>query len=165
MRVERAYEVKPRELFDVLVDPHFLRARGERFGGTAEPTVDRSGSRVIVTTPRALPLENLPGGLRKLVGDGSLVQVDTWTDVTDDLARGTWIAEAPGVPLDLSGDHDVSATRPGARYAVTARIKVHIPLVGGRLEKTVAEHLSELVRRELDFAAEWLASPSPHREA
>lgn len=160
MRVERAFDVSPHVLFDMLVDPTFLRARSERFGGSGEATVERSGSHVRVTTPRALPLDNLPGGLRKFAGDGSLVQVDTWTDVASSPdstpIRGSWQADAEGVPLDLRGAHEISAAAAGSTYAVTAQIKVAIPLVGRALERTVAEHLSELVRRELAFAAHWL---------
>lgn len=157
MRVEREYSgATPRALWEAMTDLAFLRARSVRFGGRSEPTVDRSGGQVVVVTPRQIPLDDVPGPLRRFVGTGALVQTDVWTDVAGDHVNGTWTTDPGGMPATLSGTHEVGATPGGCRYVVTAAVKVHVPLIGGRLAGEVSRHVEELVLNEQEFLAEWL---------
>ncbi|MGH8869996.1 MAG: DUF2505 domain-containing protein [Actinomycetes bacterium] len=162
MQVEHAYEVEPRALFGVLTDPTFLAARGARFGGTTPPTVHEDGGNTVVRTPRALPLDVVPGPLRRFAGDGTLVQVDEWAAVTGADVHGVWTADVGSVPMDLEGTHEITPHEGGCRYVVTARVKVNVPVVGRAAQKTVDEHLGTLVRTELEFLAEWLRSGAAH---
>ena len=157
MRVERDYAgVAPRGLWEVMTDLDFLLARSDRFGGRTEPTVDRGGGQVVVTTPRQIPLDDVPGPLRRYVGSGALVQTDTWGDVAGDHVSGEWTTDPGGMPATLAGAHEIRATPTGCRYVVTATVKVHVPLIGGRLAGEVSKHVERLVRTEQDFLAEWL---------
>jgi photosystem II stability/assembly factor-like uncharacterized protein len=157
MHVAHAYGATPAALFAVLTDPAYLAARSARFGGAGEPRVEHDGGRTVVRIPRALPLEAVPGALKRFVGDGTLVQVDEWTDVADEHAHGTWTAEVGSVPLELDGTHEVRIDgHGGSVYTVTARVKVRVPVVGRAAEKSVDEHLATLVTRELAFADDWL---------
>jgi hypothetical protein len=156
MQVERTYDVAPRALFDALTDETFLRARSERYGGRGQPTVAKSDGATVVTVPRQLPVESVPGPLRRFVGSGALVQTDTWSQVGDSRISGEWTADVGKVPLSLSGAHEITATDTGCRYVVTAEVKVKIPFGGGAAEKLVREKLTELIRNEQAFAAEWL---------
>jgi hypothetical protein len=156
MQVEHAYDVAPRALFDTLTDEVFLRARSERYGGRGQPTVAKSDGTVVVTVPRQLPVESVPGPLRRFVGSGALVQTDTWSQIEESRISGDWTADVGKVPLSLRGTHEITATDAGCRYVVTAEVKVKIPFGGGAAEKLVRERLTELVRSEQAFAAEWL---------
>jgi hypothetical protein len=159
MRIEREYSgVAPRALWEAMTDLDFLSARSTRFGGRSEPDVDRSGGQVVVTTPRQIPMDDVPGPLRRYVGTGALVQTDVWTDVAADQVSGTWTTDPGGMPASLTGTHAIVATPSGCRYVVTATVKVHVPLIGGRLAGEVRKHVEELVRNELEFLAEWLDS-------
>jgi hypothetical protein len=159
MRVEREYSgVAPRALWETMTDLDFLRARSARFGGRSEPAVDRTGAQVVVTTPRQIPMDDVPGPLRRYVGSGALVQTDTWTDVATDHVSGAWTADAGGMPATLTGAHEIVATSGGCRYVVTATVKVHVPLIGGRLAGEVSRHVEDLVRSEQEFLAGWLDS-------
>ncbi len=160
MQVEHAYDVPPRALLDVLTDLDFLRARGRRFGGNGEPAVDRSDDRIVVTVPRRLPVENIPGPLRRFAGDGALVQIDTWTRLSGEHLTGSWDTEVGSAPLELRGAHAIAATAGGCVYTVTADVKVRIPIGGGAATKLVRERLAELTGKELAFTAEWLRARS-----
>ncbi len=160
MRVERDYQVPPAKLFAVLTDEVFLAARSARFGGSAPPTVRRNADTVVVTIPRQLPVESVPAAFRGFVGSGAVVQTETWFPAGDGSARGDWTSDAGNSPLELSGSQEVTATAGGCRYVVTAQVKVRIPFVGGRAEAMVRSQLEDLVGKEQDFAAEWLARPS-----
>jgi len=156
MRVEHAYGVPPRALLAVLTDEQFLRERGSRYGGRGEAAVERSDGTVVVRVPRQLPIHGVPAPLRRFVGSGALVQTDTWSHIDDDRVVGTWTADVGRSPLVLHGTHEITATDDGCRYAVTADVKVKIPLGAGTAEKLVRQRLAELVRSEQQFAATWL---------
>jgi hypothetical protein len=156
-QVEYAYDVPPQALLDVLTDERFLQARSQRFGGSGDPQVDRSGDRIVVRIPRQLPVEAVPGALRRFVGDGRLVQTDTWSQTTGDHVEGRWTTDVGGAPLSLQGTHTVDAADRGSRYVVAAEVKVRIPLAGGAAENLIRQRLSELITSEQEFAASWLA--------
>jgi hypothetical protein len=156
MQVQREYGVAPRALWEVLTDLSFLEARSARFGGGSAPSVDRSGGRVVVITPRQIPLDDVPGTFRRYVGSGALVQTDIWTTVDGDHVSGTWTTDPGGMPATVDGTHDIAARGGGCVYAVTAAVKVHVPLIGGRLAAEVSKHVEALVKSELEFLTEWL---------
>lgn len=159
MPIEREYDVTPAALFAVLIDPEFLHARGARFGGGGNATVDGSGDAVVVTTPRQISLDSVPAAFRGFAGTGRLLQIDTWRVHGEDRITAGWTADAGGAPLALTGTHDITATPSGCRYAVTTDVQLTgiARFAGGGVSGMVSDHLEELVRREQQFAAEWLA--------
>jgi hypothetical protein len=57
----------------------------------------------------------------------------------------------------MQGTHSITAAGTGSRYVVTADVKVSVPFVGGMLAGEVSKFLGQLVRKEQEFLAEWLA--------
>lgn len=157
MRVEHEYDAAPRALLGVLTDEGFLTARSARFGGNGAPTVKRSAGTVVVTVPRLLPVDAVPGPFRRFAGTGELVQTDTWAQMTDDQVSGTWTIDAGDSPLHLSGTHDITATATGCRYAVTAEVEVRIRFIGGQAEGVIRQQLGQLIGAEQEFAESWLS--------
>lgn len=156
MRVEQAFPIPPRDLFEVLTSEDYLRARAERFGGVGEPRVSTAGSTVTVKTARQLPMDAVPSMFRSFVGEGKVVQTDEWT-ATGDGATGTWHAETGPAPMDLTGTHAITASGTGATYTVTGEAKVNVPLMGGKIAKQVEDYLETLMSKEQEFAAGYVA--------
>jgi len=151
------FACSPLELFDVLTDEAFLRARAERFSGTDEaPSVQRDGGLVRVSIPRALPLEHVPSWSRRFVGDGRLLQVDSWHDHEQPIT-GAMVAETGRSFVNLDGSMEIAASEGGCRYSATARITVRVPGIGGKAESMAARHLQELLEEEQRFTAAWVA--------
>ncbi len=159
MRVEHEYDVSPPALLDVLTDGGFLAARSARFGGKGDPSVDRVAGRIVVTVPRHLPVEAIPGPFRRFAGNGELIQTDVWSRIGDDRISGTWTTDTGDSPLRLAGTYEITATDGGCRYVVTAEVEVKIRFVGGQAEAIVGEQLATLVRKEQEFAQAWLSGP------
>jgi len=161
MRAEHEYDVPPARLFAVLTDEGYLAERNARYGGgSGAPSVAASGGAVVVRVPRQLPVDAVPAAFRAFVGSGAVVQVETWTTVpagTGGAAAGTWTTEVGTSPLELGGTQEITATPAGCRHIVTAEVKVRVPFVGKQAENMVRGQLQELVGKEQDFAAEWLA--------
>lgn len=157
MRAEREYDVSPSALFAVLTDETFLAERNARYGGNGAPTVRRAGDDTVVTIPRQLPVDSVPAAFRRFVGSGAVVQTETWSPGADGGVGGSWTTEVGDSPLELSGTQEVTTTAGGCRHVLTAKVKVSIPFVGGKAEAMVSEQLADLVGKEQEFAAEWLA--------
>jgi hypothetical protein len=154
--VSREYSIPPSELLEVLTDKAFLDARNTRFGGKAPSTVDRAGEAIVVVTPRQLPLDQVPAAFKSFVGSGELVQTDTWVVGAGD-PSGTWTTDVGGAPVKVFGTHRITTTATGSEYAVEATIKSTIPFIGGAIESQVGGYLKQLITKEQDFAAEWIA--------
>jgi hypothetical protein len=165
MRVERRYADPPAALFAVLTDLEFLRARSVRFGGRGQPTLTVEPAAVVVTVPRQLPLAQVPGPLRRYVGDGRLTQVERWTRpaADDEGARvdADWRVDPGKAPLTLHGRHEITAVDGGCVHRVSADLRVRVPLAGGAIAKQVNGYLADLVAGEQAFAADWLRDHRP----
>jgi hypothetical protein len=113
------------------------------------------GDAVEVRAIRQLPLAHVPSAFRRFVGDGRVQQVDTWPPPDGDRIDARWAIDTGRAPIALSGRHLVSGYGEGCTYVVTADIRVSVPVVAGRLTKQVETYLSQLVRAEQAFLAEW----------
>lgn len=154
--VSRTFPLPPRALVESMLSDDYQRTRSERLGGTAAPTVAREGDVVVVTFPRRLPLDDLPGPLRSLAGSGELVQVERWDTITDERCAATWRTESK-LPGTVTGTFEVVPDGDGARYTVVATAEVKVPLIGGRISKEAEGHVAKLIEAEMDLADEYLA--------
>jgi hypothetical protein len=159
MALEHEYTLSPTDLFAALTDPAYLVARNARFGGVGEPTVTDEGDHVVVSTTRQLPTDKVPGPVRSMVGDGIIVQVDTWTspDAYASLVTATWRADVGSAPAELGGEHAIQAVAAGSLYAITVDVTIKVPLVGRQLASQVSGYLNQLIAKEQSYLAEWVA--------
>jgi hypothetical protein len=158
MALEHDYQVSPAELFAVLIDPTYLEARSERFGGVDAPTVETDDDTTTVTTWRQLPMDKIPAAFKSFVGDGRIEQVDTWEPPGDDEpVHADWRATVGTAPATINGEHVIEATDDGCRYTITTNVKVKIPFFGGKVEEQIEGYLEYLIGKEQAYVAEWIA--------
>ena len=158
MHVEHRYPVEPGRLLAVLTHPAFLSARNKRYGGAGPPSVAQHNGQVVITVPRQLPMEHVPSAFHRFVGNGRFTQVDTWMSIADERATGRWVVDTGRAPIRLSGTHSVTASSEGSLHVVAGEVTVNLPVVGGKLAREVDAHLTDLVRHEMSFMADWLTS-------
>lgn len=161
MALQHQYSLAPDELLAVMLDLDYLKARHERFNGVGTPEVDRSDDQALITTIRQLPMDKVPGAFKGFVGDGQIVQVDTWqlppADSTGAVS-GSWRADLGTAPAKMGGDHLVESTGSGSEYSVTVNVSIKVPFVGGKMESQVRGYLEHLIGKEQAFLDEWVAS-------
>jgi hypothetical protein len=63
----------------------------------------------------------------------------------------------PGKPGRLDAAVALTAVGAGTRETVDGELKVSVPLVGGKVERLVAEILAKALRREQETGHAWLA--------
>jgi hypothetical protein len=149
------------DVYSVMTDPDYLRARLERLGGPGagllEHDADTDAARYRVR--HGLNAKDLPSMVRNvLAGDIVIERTETWTrqdtgryaGEVDVLIRGTPASAAGGMRL-----RDVAAG--GSELLVKAEATVRVPLVGGKIESIIAEQVTRLLAEETAYTLQWLA--------
>lgn len=153
-----AFPTPAGKVHSTLVDEAFLRARLRAIGGKGAALLDhkRSGDEVAFTLRQGVDAARLPSAARSLLrGDLIVEREERWRPDGDRYAATTKVT-INGVPGDLRGQSRLGDQRDGSLLVVRAEVRVSIPLVGGKLEKVVAEQVTKLLTIESEFTEKWL---------
>lgn len=113
-----------------------------------------AGDGMTVTVDQKRPSEGIPGFARKFVGDQiHIVQKEQWSSPTD----AALDVAIPGKPGHLQGTVTLRADGDGTVETVSGDLKVNIPVVGGKIEKLVADLLGDALEAEQRVGSSWLA--------
>ncbi|MGW4088305.1 DUF2505 domain-containing protein [Nocardia sp. NPDC004750] len=117
-------------------------------------SVTVSGDEVRVEMVQAIPAERLPAAITAVrPGDLIIPRVEHWTG-----DQATFEARVEGAPAEVRGAIALAADGSGAVTTVDGTIEVKIPLFGSKIEKAIAEHLTELLKNEAEFTGKWLTA-------
>lgn len=138
-----------------LVDEAFLTARLKDIGGKGAALLEYRGNAdgVDIKLRQGVDAAKLPGAVRSiLAGDLVVEREERWRGPE---AAGR--ASINGVPAEIRSRSRLAANGDGTELVVTAEVKVGIPLIGGKIEKVVAEQVTKLLAAEAEYAEKWLA--------
>jgi hypothetical protein len=153
-RHELRYDAWPAEVFEMLADPAFREAVCEAMDViSADVELDRDGDGFTLVIDQLQKTDDLPGFARTFAGDSTqAIQRETWTSATS----GSLAIEAPGKPTSISGTIRLEADGAGTKEIVELEIKVKVPLIGGKLEKLMAEKVQSGMDVERQVGHAWL---------
>ena len=119
--------------------------------------VDDDGT-VTACVTQHLGRQLLPGPVAKLIpGDLKIVHSETWRPMGDRQVRGqVRVAASPG----LGSGHAEAWLQPsgsGSRVRFVVRVEIKIPLLGGKLEKSMGAGLAENIPARQRFTTTWIA--------
>ncbi|WP_207310593.1 DUF2505 domain-containing protein [Lentzea alba] len=144
------------KVFGAMVDETYLRDRLAAIGGTNAELVSFSyaDGKASYELKQGVPAEHLPSVAKSLLG-GDLVikRVEIWA-----AGAGTVEVTLSGVPGRLDGAFTITGNGSGSKVTLTGEAKVSIPLMGGKLEKVIAEQVVVLLDKESEFTTQWLAN-------
>lgn len=146
-------------VYSTLVDEAFLTERLLTVGGKGASLLDHSldGSRATFRMRQGVDAARLPAAARSILnGDLVVERAERWEPAGESYA-GTSRVRISGVPGEIQGRSRITAAGTGSALVTTAQVKVSIPLIGGKLEKLVAEQVAKLLATEAEFAEKWLA--------
>ncbi|GAA5155319.1 DUF2505 domain-containing protein [Pseudonocardia eucalypti] len=160
IRCSFRYSSAPEAVFGVLTDREFLEARLARIGGPGAGLVDHSATpdaaRIVFL--QGVSRDHLPGPVRKLLpGDLRIERTETWRLVAPGRYAGEIGGRVKDAPGQVSGTLALTGAGGSCDYVLDGTAKVNVPLVGGKVEELIAEHLNKLIDRESRFAQEWLS--------
>ena len=146
--------------FAVLADPDYLRARLAEVGGPDSELLEhnRDGDDVRYRLRFALDKDVLPPLVQTLVGGRLLIERTEALRPDRDGYRGTVEVAVPGAPVHADGTMDLRPAAEGSEFTVHADLSVRVPLVGGRIEGSVAGQVRDLLAMETEFTRKWLAA-------
>jgi hypothetical protein len=157
--LKHPYDAAPDVVWAMLTDPEYLRAKLAATDALefdlVECTATPDGGFRIVTQ-RTVEAD-IPGFAKKVFKPvNSLTQIEDWQPETDGVRQGTWRIETKGVPVSTGGTGRLEPTPIGAVQHIEGKIKVSVPLIGGRLEKFVFDQANKTMETEHDFGQKWL---------
>lgn len=154
-RHDLTYDAPPADVFAMLADPAFREAAcAAQDVISAEVQLERTGNGFTLTIDQEQRTDDLPGFARTFAGDSTrAIQREEWEDSTG----GTLRIEAPGKPSDVRGTITLRAEGSGTREVVELELKIKVPLIGGKLEKLLAERITAGMDAEHEVGVAWLA--------
>ncbi|SFQ41368.1 Protein of unknown function [Amycolatopsis arida] len=105
---------------------------------------------------QGIDADHLPSAVRAVhKGDLVVHREQEWHRAGDGYA-GTARAGVDGVPGRIEARTEITAEGDVTVLRATGEVTVRIPLLGGKLERLIAEQVTTLLRREAEFTARWL---------
>jgi hypothetical protein len=154
-RHELTYDAPPADVFEMLADPAFREAAcAAQDVISAAVHLEREGNGFSLTIDQAQRTDDLPTFARTFAGDSTrAIQREEWEDSTG----GTLRIDAPGKPSEVKGTITLRPEGTGAREIVELDLRIKVPLVGGRLEKLLADRIAAGMDAEHEVGVAWLA--------
>ena len=153
-RNELSYDASPDQVFAMLADPEFREAVcAAQDVISAEVDLTRTGNGFSLTIDQQQRTGDLPSFARAFAGDATrAIQREEWADSTGATLR----IEAPGKPSEISGT--ITLRPEGSRTVeiVELEVRIKVPLVGGKLEKLLAEKIRNGMDAEHGVGVAWL---------
>jgi Protein of unknown function (DUF2505) len=103
----------------------------------------------------------LSGAVTRVVDPDKLTWVDDARyDLTSHTSRHRILPDNYADRLKASYDVALEATGDSTRRLVTGELTVHVPLVGGRVERAIVDGLEEHANAEAELLGRWIAERS-----
>jgi hypothetical protein len=119
--------------------------------------VDADGT-VKVRATQHLGRQLLPAPVTKLIpGDLKIVHCETWRPVADRQIRGQLNISASGGLGSGRAEAWLTPAGDGSQLRFAVRVEVKIPLLGGKLEKSIGAGLAENIPALQRFTTTWIA--------
>jgi hypothetical protein len=152
---ELTYDAPPADVFEMLADPAFREAAcAAQDVISAEVHLEREGNGFTLTIDQEQRTDDLPAFARTFAGDSTrAIQREHWEDSTGGMLR----IDAPGKPSEVKGTITLRAEGSGTREIVELDLKIKVPLIGGKLEKLLAERVAAGMDAEHQVGVAWLA--------
>lgn len=149
------YDAPPTAVFAMLADESFREAVcHEQHTTECSATITRYPASMTVRVDQSRPSDGIPSFARKIVGDQiHISQNEEWSSETD----AALDVGVPGKPGHLKGTIALRPEGSGTVETVEGELRVHIPLVGGKLESLVAELFEHALVAEQRVGTAWLA--------
>lgn len=153
-RHELVYDAPPAEVFAMLADPAFREAAcAAQDVISAEVTLERSGDGFTLTIDQQQRTDDLPSFAKAFAGDSTqAIQREEWPDQHG----GSLRIDAPGKPSSVAGSITLTAEGTGTREVVELELRIKVPLIGGKLERLLAEKITAGMDAEHEVGVAYL---------
>ncbi len=139
-------------------DYWLARVAAEGAAVTLDSLIVEPDGTVTVHATQHLGRQLLPKRVAKFVrGDLKIVNRETWTAVGDRRVRGQVTVSVSGGFGSGHAEAWLAPASTGSQWSYTVRVEVRIPLVGGKLEKSIGASLAKSIPAVQQFTTTWIA--------
>ena len=125
---------------------------------TLDSLIVEADGTVTVRVTQHLGRQLLPGVVAKLVpGELKILHSETWRPVGDRQVRGQVSVSASGGLGSSRAEAWLAPAGNGSQLRLAVKVEVKIPLIGGKLEKSIGANLAESIPAVQRFTATWIA--------
>ena len=133
-------------------------AAGDATATTLDSLIVDADGTVTVRVTQQLGRQLLPGLVAKFVpGDLKILNRETWRPVGDRQVRGQVNVSVSGGLGSGRAEAWLAPASNGSQLRYAVRVEVKIPLVGGKLEKSIGAGLAESIPAVQRFTTTWIA--------
>jgi uncharacterized protein YndB with AHSA1/START domain len=153
-RTELSYDASPAEVFAMLSDPAFREQVAEaQEVVSVDVRLTPSEDGFSLVSDQVQNTAGLPAIAKKIAGDTTQAVIsEEWASRT----QGSISITAPGKPTSATGTVSLAPDGDGTVELVELEIKVKVPLIGGKLEKLMADQIESGFRVEHTVGRAWL---------
>jgi uncharacterized protein YndB with AHSA1/START domain len=153
-RTELSYDASPDEVFAMLSDPAFREQVAEaQEVVSVEVRLTPTEDGFSLVSDQVQNTQGLPAIAKKIAGDTTRAVIEEeWGSRTS----GSVSITAPGKPTSADGTIRLAPDGDGTVEIVELDVRVKVPLVGGKLEKLMADSIEEGYRVEHTVGRAWL---------
>lgn len=161
--ISHEFDCDPERYWRVFFDEEYNQALYAQLSVKERRVLERRDEQdgaVIHRVIRILPQTELPPAIRKLLGSEiAYIERSTWKRAENKLDVSVTIdVPAARDRFDFRGTYTVASLAPTrVRREFRAQVKVSIPLLGGQVEKQVAEGIRKQYETATAFTRRWLA--------
>jgi hypothetical protein len=153
-RTELSYDASPDEVFAMLSDPAFREQVAQAQDVVSvdvrlTPTEDGFS----LVNDQVQDTKDLPAIAKKFAGDTTQALI---TEKWDSRTAGSISITAPGKPTSAMGTIRLAPDGEGTVEIVELDVRVKVPLIGGKLEKLMADNIEAGYRAEHTVGRAWL---------
>lgn len=154
LRHELTYDATPDQVFAMLSDPVFReKVCAAQEVVSAEVTLTPTDAGFDLVSHQVQNTAGLPAIAKKVTGDTTQAVIkESWAGPR----AGTVEITAPGKPTTAAGTITLESAGPGTTQVVELSVLVRVPLIGGRLEKLMADTIVTGYEAEHAVGAAWL---------
>lgn len=151
---ELSYNASLDDVRAMLLAPAFWdKVAGVTGALSSKTTVTEAGGSVTTVTEEDQKVAGVPGFAKKFVGESTrAIKTLVWSG-----DKATFKVDTPGKPTSLSGTATLSSSGSTTKLRYDLDVKASVPLVGGKLEKLVADLTTEGFTSEEKAGAAWLS--------
>ena len=151
---ELTFEASLDDVRAMVLAPAFWDQVAQATGAlSSKTTLTESGTATELVTDELQKVVGVPGFAKKFVGDSTRsIKTLRWTG-----DAATFVIETPGKPTSLSGTATLAASGSSTTLRYDLDVKASVPLIGGKLEKLVADLTIEGFGKEEAAGVAWLA--------
>ncbi len=155
-RHELSYDVPPDEVYAMLASAAFRRqacTAMEVISADVQLDPAPGGDGFTLVIDQLQNTKDLPGFARTFAGESTqAIQREVWAGKES----GSLSIESPGKPASATGTIRLEPDGAGTREVVELEIKVRVPLIGGKLEKLMADKVAAGMDTEHTVGTTWL---------